>query len=282
MKILLCLASPDPHLRRMFGRSKGNAVPQDAGRRGYFQNRPATFVTTAWEPEEQPTADSFERYLIGKTKSIDATLLIIDASWVQIAKNVRDAVFIIPITSASAASNYQNFTQKTVAKSLRAFGQLLAKFERADDGKLLTLPLRNFDAPELRELARLCREENLDPDFSELVEAQLAGLRRRERPRRRSTYRTVYAVDDRQRFFQYGHERHARFPTGEPHRPYCEISGTFRFGKRIDEQRHYNVSETEGDITSISGDFWDCHERDPHEIKGRYLNMFANSYFTKQ
>jgi hypothetical protein len=43
--------------------------------------------------------------------------------------------------------------------------------------------------------------------------------------------------------------------------------------------RHYNVSETEGDRTTIEGEFLDCHNN-AHSVSGRtHLNMFSNDYF---
>ena len=165
------------------------------------------------------------------------------------------------------------------ARMLRAFGTVLDKFRRGDDGKLLTLPLRNFKAQELAEIARLCREVHSSGNFSDDVEKQLAGLRARVRPRRKSSYKTKYMVDDLERLFAYGPETHARFATGEPHKPSCEVAALFRFGVRLDESRHYNVSETEGDHTKIEGDFPDCHG-EVHPVRGKtHLNMFANDYF---
>ena len=87
-------------------------------------------------------------------------------------------------------------------------------------------------------------------------------------------------MDDRQRFFKYGHERHSRLATGENHQPYCELTGNLRFGWKIDSERHYNVSETEKDETSIEGTFADCHSSS-HDVKDRptHLNMFSNDFF---
>jgi hypothetical protein len=89
----------------------------------------------------------------------------------------------------------------------------------------------------------------------------------------------MYTIDDQFRFFVYGKETHARFGTGEPHKPYCELAGHFRFGQRIDALRHYNVSETEGDRTTIGGNFLDCHNTS-HDVSRRtHLNIFSNDYF---
>lgn len=281
MRVLVCLVTPEATLSRLVGTQPALLVPSEAARRGYLGNREARIVPVAWVPKEgDRTADAFDRFLLGRLDGIDAALLIVDEAWCHIVANVRDAAFVVPFVYVDSGRSTQNFLQQISTRSLRAFGQLLAKFDRADDGHLLSLPLRNFDAPELREIVRLCRDFNLSPTFSDDVETQLAKLRRRERPRKRSNYPRVYAVDDRDRFFHYGLERHSRFATGAPHRPFCSVTGQLRFGRVLDPDRHYNVSETEKDRTSISGDFLDCHGT-IHTVSGAvtHLNMFANDYF---
>jgi hypothetical protein len=179
-----------------------------------------------------------------------------------------------------ANESSMNFFHRIIGKLLRVFGSLVSKFKNGDDRQLLSLPLRNFHAPELAEIARLCRDKCFDPNFNNDLDRQLSVLRMRRRPRRRSSFNIMYTVDDRSRFFVYGKETHARLGTGEPHKPYCELAGSFRFGQRIDALRHYNVSETEGDRTTIEGGFLDCHNTS-HSVKGRtHLNMFSNDYFS--
>jgi hypothetical protein len=209
----------------------------------------------------------------------EACVVLIDEEWISIGRNIRDAAFIVTFDRQLAQDNPRNFFYRLIAKILRAFGQVLAKFENSDDAKLLTLPLRNFQAEELQEVARLCRNNYDTPTFSSDIDAQLAKLRKRVRPRKKSQYKRQYAVDDRHRFFDYGQERHAFFATGGNHRCSCEVSGKLRFGRRIDERRHYNVSQTEGDETVISGNFPDCHDHVHYVAKRTHLNMFANDYF---
>lgn len=280
MKVAVYLLTSNERLKRFAGTTKANAIPKDVGSRGFFKNHPARFTLHSWSPKpEDRSASGFERFLIGRLSTSDATIIFSDQECIKYAYHIRNAVFVVPFDSSKIGDNPQNFFHKISALGLKAFGQLLAKFDRADDGKLLTLPLKNFRAEELVELSRLCRDDVLKPDFSNAVEAQLSALRIRERPRRRSNYPNVYAVDDNNRFFIYGNEKHSRFATGDPHSTSCEICGHFRFGKRIDSLRHYNVSETEGDDTRVSGDFIDCHGTTHRVGQKKYLNMFPNDYF---
>lgn len=57
------------------------------------------------------------------------------------------------------------------------------------------------------------------------------------------------------------------------------MSGLFRFGRRIDAQRHYNVSETEGDDTHVTGDVANCHGVIRKAPTDTHLNMFCNDFY---
>ncbi len=277
MKVCICLASPDAKLSSYFSKNEHSSIPKDARNRGFFKSRPATFSAISWIPGDRINSDEFERFFVSRLSRFDAVAILVDEQWLHVTENIRSAAFVVRFDS-TIIGNMQNAIQSISAKSIKQLGQILAKFDRGDDSRLLTLPVKNFDGDDLRELVRICEEDNLNPEFARLVEDQLVLLRRRERPRRRSSYKHVYAVDDRLRFFRYGIERHSRFATGGKHRPFCEIKGSFRFGRKIDTERHYNVSETEGDRTAIQGDFTDCHGVH-HPVKDNYLNMFSNDYF---
>lgn len=282
MKIFVGLVAADERLRRHFGLGKEAIIPKDALNRGFFDGRGVRVLQSTYIPDGTPTATELERFVLSRAMESEACLLIVDADWLHLAADVRNSVFIVSFQNSSVGSSVQNFFHHTTAKALKALGQVMARFYKGEDGNLLMLPLRNFQAGELVEIARLCREENLQPNFGDLIEGQLVGLRRRLRPRRRTSFKTIYAVDDAKRFFVYGRERHARFATGGEHGVHCEIAAHLRFGTRLDAERHFNVSETEGDETSISGVFRDCHNAE-REVKTHprvtHLNMFANDYF---
>jgi hypothetical protein len=278
MKIFIGLVTPDEALRRSYGAGKERVVPTDSISRGYYGTRQPSIALGTYAPECAPSADDLEKLLLSKTRTNDTCLLLIDGEWEHFAVNVRNASFSV-VFNRNAISNLQNFFQQMIAKLLRAFSSVASKLDNCDDTQLLALPLRNFHAGELAEIARLCREDGLAPTFSNDLQQQLRILNKRRRPRRRTTFNTKYIVDDKIRFFEYGHELHSRVATGAPHRPYCELTGQFRFGKRINALRHYNVSETEGDDTTIQGEFLDCHN-DCHVVKARtHINMFSNDYF---
>lgn len=281
MKLFICLVTPSEKLRRHFGRGKSSILPKEAFNRGPFANQQAHTTVAAWTPVTPFSSADLERFLLLRGRDYDACVLVVDIVWQHYVQDIINAMFTVFFEAEAAVGNPHNFFSGIFARAFRNFGTVLAKFRRGDDRKLLALPLRNFSANELTEIARLCREVSLSRSgtFSDDVERQLSRLRTRVRPRRKSSYKTTYVVDDSERFFAYGPETHARFATGEPHKPSCEVAALFRFGVRLDERRHYNVSETEGDRTTIKGDFPDCHG-EVHAVRGEtHLNMFASDYF---
>jgi len=279
MKLFICLITPDVKLRCYFGLGKDGIIPAEAFNRGPLANQQVQSTVAAWTPRAPFSSEDLERFLLSRARDRDACILVVDLVWQHYVQDITNAAFIVTFDAAAASGNPQNFFFRISARMLRNFAQLFDKFRRGNDAKLLALPLRNFRANELSEIVRLCREAGLSNSLGDDVEQQLAGLRARVRPRQKATYKTTYAVDDLKRFFAYGLETHAQFATGEPHHAYCEMAGLFRFGVRLDARRHYNVSETEDDRTTIEGDFPDCHD-EIHAVTGKtHLNMFANDYF---
>lgn len=279
MKIYIGLLTEDRELRSSLGRLKDAAVPKDSSSKGYFASQVPSFSFGAWVPEPGVSQADCERFLLERTQDAKACILLVENRCLSYVENVRDATFSVVFERSQVDNNYKNFFHKTLGRALRFLGYLLCKTNDEAYCRLLALPLRNFHAAELGYLATLCRDNSSSGDFHSAVDQKLALLNKRLRPRRRTNHKQIYAVDDNQRFFVHGKEHHGRFATGEPHRPSCEMAGLFRFGCRIDELRHYNVSEGEGDTTGIEGEFVDCHGN-RHRVKSEsHLNMFANDYF---
>lgn len=279
MTLFIGLVTPDERLRAYFGKGKVGVIPPEALKRGAWQGREPNVTTLAWAPADDISSTALERFLLSKARDCTACVLLVDSDWAHLVKDVRTAVFVSTFEAAASAENPQNFFFGLLSRTLKGFGQVLAKFKNGDDAQLLTLPLRNFNAVELAEIATICGAGPAPVALSNEVDQRLALLRKRVRPRKKSKYKTLYAVDDDDKFFVYGKEKHSQFDTGTPHRPSCEMAALFRFGARLAERRHYNVSKTEGDLTSIAGSFPDCHGQ-LHPVKQRtHLNMFANDYF---
>ena len=236
----------------------------------------------AFAPVKGGTAEDLHRFFLREATEFDACLILVGNAYTACAEAIRTAAHVVSIDEQRFGGSLKNGFHAVLSKALKSLYRNREQFARHNDAQLLTLPLRNFAAPELVEIARLQSCESGKLILAESIERQMVRLRRRVRPRKRTAFNTRYAVDENNRFFSFGHERHGAAATDAPHLPSCTFAARFRFGIRIDEQRHFNVSETEGDITHVSGDFIDCHDQ-PHCVasgeKLTHLNMHANDYF---
>lgn len=279
MTLFIGLVTPDERLRAYFGKGKMGVIPPETLKRGPWLGREPSVTTLAWAPGDDISSTALERFLLSKARDCTACVLLVDTAWIHLVSDIRTAAFVSTFELPASAESPRNFFFGLLSRTLKGFGQLLAKFENGDDAQLLTLPLRNFKAGELAEIATICGAGPAPIALSNEVDRRLALLRKRVRPRKKSKYKTLYAVDDDDKFFVYGKEKHSQFATGTPHRPSCEMAALFRFGTRLTERRHYNVSKTEGDLTSIAGEFPDCHGQVQPVKQRTHLNMFANDYF---
>lgn len=273
MRLFIGVITDNADLRRFVGRSKDALVPED------FRTGPNAFVgsvaAAAWDPRSGSSSDLAE-FVLDQVQSADGVILLVSQPRISLIDTFAKASHVVRFADKDVGKSVQNFVQMRVAAGLRNFRRLAAMINRGDDGKLLQLPIRNFIAPELREIARLVVEQGADRELAGAVEAQMVRLRKRVRPRKRSDHKITYAVDDDAKLFRYGHERHGSFARGGQHNAACELQGDFRFGHRIDCERHYNVSTGEGDNTSIAGDFLNCHDEVETFASQSHLNMFAN------
>jgi hypothetical protein len=105
----------------------------------------------------------------------------------------------------------------------------------------------------------------------------LERFRQRQRPKRGSTYRETYLVDNRLLHFNFGKERHSKADSSRPpHAANCVSNAAFRFGRRYETDRHFNVSL---DNAKIGGEFCDCHDVTVTVSPQTHLNMFPNDFF---
>lgn len=277
------MITPDKDLQAQFGLLKEGLIPSGILKRGFYKERNASIISSTCTLTEKTSSADLDGFVLYKVKElkVDACLLLVDQRSVHLLSNIVNSVFFIVFERPTGTSP-QNFFHQNIAKLLKQFGVLASMMEDNSNAQLLSLPIRNFHASELREIALICGGACELADFNNALQQKLGSLRTRFRPRKKSTYAEKYLVDDKRRFFVFGKEKHARFATGSPHFAYCELAGIFRFGRRIDEFRHYNVSETEEDKTKIEGEFQDCHSQ-IHIVTSKthptHLNMFCNDYF---
>ena len=248
MNIFLLVVTSDVSLREFVGTQKQRAFPKEA-------------------------------FVASRVGDSDSLLILIDQEKAKLAQDIRTAALVCEIDNTHAAKHYQNFLHDRLGKLAKVIDYLARHFHSGSDSPLLSLPLRNFKCSALDELNRQMASDPSNLQVLNCVDTSLKGLRRRVRPRKKTNFKTKYAVDDQKRFFVFGKERHSLPDTGAPHRDFCNLTALFRFGCRIDHTRHYNVSEGEGDKTTISGEFQDCHG-EKHKVTSKtHINMFSNDFF---
>lgn len=280
--ISIGLVSSNDELIKLFGLLK-NSLFSGPLASGYFKNRGISPETITYTYNPNRIKKDFELFVKDKINGRDAFLLLVDRDQEGLVSGLRDSAFChIFNCDFSCSRNTKNFLYQSTAIIIKKFGIILQKMEEATSANLINLPLKNFEGEELRELVDICRNGCGIQDFSEQLDSRINLLKRRRRPIPRpgkSKEKDIKIEDDNSYYFEYGYERHARFETGSPHLTSCYISGHYRFGKKIDESKHYNV--TKKDSNSVSGNFLDCHggkcEINSSENVS-HINMFSNDF----
>lgn len=278
MRIFIGVLSPHESVRTFVGKSKGGIVPPELlDPRRFGGRKPLVQVSTFVPAAASPTPTEVEAFMLRQAADKDAAFILYDEAYRGLIKNLRSSCFCAEVSLDPHHPKMQNVFRSASTKAIKGWSQIFQRFAEAKDAKVLSLPLRNFHAPELLELANAVR--GVSSELGNDIQSGLSQLKKRLRPRRKSRSKTLYLVDDSKRFFVFGHERHSIPETGGDHLPSCALNAQFRFGCRIDGERHYNVSETEGDNTVIKGIFRNCHDVEKDETRPTHLNMFSNDMY---
>lgn len=175
----------------------------------------------------------------------------------------------------------KNHLAEQVTKILKNFRYMNGLFSSGDDIELLRLPFLNFNSEFLINLPNIIREKSSKEEFQEEFNLCLSSIRKTHRkPKRRSGNKKKFFLDDVHKYFDLGDERHAHHETGQPHDNYCNLKAHLRFGFKLDERQHFNVSYDSDNTARINGRYLNCHEEDI-SFKGRvHLNIFTNDFIT--
>ncbi|MDR5762664.1 hypothetical protein [Caballeronia sp. LZ035] len=280
MKVLICLISSQKDINETVRRQREKLVPQDLFRGRSGPDFPIHFKLSVFDPSTPSL--SFDKYLLSLIKGMEAIILLVERKHVHHVQHVSRAIFAAVFdTPDEKLRNFKNFFGSYFSPLFRNFFALRAMMRDAEKEQALMLPLRNFKAEELAEIIRLVSEESRSTAFAGDLEIRLSRLIKRRCKRARSAYPTKYFIDDKQMHFAYGNEHHALFDAAPPHTAACHVNGIFRFGRKIDKSRHFNVSFGDSDETTISGDFPDCHggiKTIPATARRSHANMFANDF----
>ena len=237
----------------------------------------AEFEFSVYDPDTagRPLA----QYLL-EDKKDQVIVLLLDTSLGDFADDVTSACFVADVEFTShPKTNYKNYFASKLSRLMKNLADFIGIIDDGANEQVMLLPLRNFNAQQLRDLREVCRHETISPEFVNMVASLVEALKNRRRLHRKSNYPNLYIADDDEKLFQYGLERHAQLATGTPHTSACTLIGNFRFGKRIATNRHYNMTKEFGRGTQIAGEFADCHNQ-VHVVAFRsHMNIFSNDYW---
>jgi hypothetical protein len=276
VRIHLCLVSSDPGANELVRKERRALIPKSLRDHQRMREIGADFSASVYDPAtaNRPLA----QYLMDCTED-QLIVLLLDTSLGDFANEVACACFTANVEFAThPKTNYKNYFAGKLSRLLRNLTNFVAIIGAGDNEQVMLLPFRNFNAQQLRDLRDVCRNETLSPEFANRVTRLVEALKNRRRPHRKSNDPRPHYVDDDEKLFQYGLERHAQPATGTPHTQVCTLTGNFRFGKRIVTNRHYNVTKESRQGTQIAGEFADCHDEVHLVAPTTHLNMFSNDY----
>jgi len=281
MNILLIVASQQRSLIDFAGKErKGAIIPPDSLRRGYLGRFEWNTQVNSIDISDMRGPDDLHAFVRERSDSARISILLIDEERFDLTHGIRNAIICCPIRADIEEKKFQNYFAGTISKILKSINYIAPLIEDASDRILLSLPLRNFSSQEIVSMQETVSNRFPHQDFTADIDAALKGLRKKLKPRKRSRFQHhIYVVDDKGRHFIYGKEKHSRPESGGDHKSCCTLTSMFRFGFRIDTERHYNVSEGDGDETTISGEFPNCHDEMISVKNKTHLNMFSNDYF---
>ncbi|KGR93961.1 hypothetical protein [Burkholderia sp. ABCPW 111] len=277
MRIAICLASGDAGAAALFRKEQTSLIPKSLCDHERVKALAPVFSASVYDPST--AGRSLEDYLIQVGQTADVIVLLVDVATPDLGCHIKSACFVADVEFAShPKTNYKNYFAGKFARLLKNLASLLAVMQDGAREQIVLLPFRTFNAKELMELRRICTKETLSPDFEGRLEQCIESLRRRRRPRKGAGPKDQHYVDDNDKLFQYGLEHHARVATGSPHTSVCVLTGSFRFGRKIATDRHYNVTKENGDRTEIAGTFVGCHDDQYVVQPTSHLNIFSNDY----
>lgn len=273
MRFLLFFIAESPKARSEF-LNKKSLIEQIIRTR--FKVRDISVLLLAVSPYEKSLLEFVQKMILDSNEEVDHILVLIESEHLVTLETIRNAVFIGAIDDFGYRTNVWTGLADYLTKLLKNYKLFFDLISAQINYEVLALPIRNFRADEFGELLTTFKNKTLDREFFNSLSKSLGAMRRRRQPKRRSSYPDKYYMDIRQLYFQYGKELHSKYATGEGHLLSCQINGLYRFGYRLEQGRHYNVSTGDGNkrvmmnLTLIN-----CHD-EKVKVKNRdHVNMFS-------
>lgn len=273
MKLRVLVLSGCRDLRDFAGRKKLGLIPEDIRNRAYFNGRNVDLQ--AMHLRDSGDAAAVESVVHELVESLDGILILCETRLVESVGHLAASCFFCCFDEIDSPGQFGNLLGRALSRSMKNFEAFSRRFDDHKFQKIFILPSSNFSCPEFRDLKQSFSAGAIGVGFPERLEEALKAMRKRQRPKIQRSEASVYFVDDRDLFFEYGKERHARFSTGVPHGLLCAINGHFRFGRRFDTLRHFNVSREGKALTHA---FTDCHGGLHAVVDKTHANVFPNDF----
>lgn len=276
MRIHICLVSSDPGANELVRRERIALIPKTLRDHVRMKDIGAEFAMSVYDPTT--AGRSLPQYIL-EDKASQFFVLMVDRSVQNLVEKIASGCFVADVEfNTHPKTNYKNYLAGILSRLLKNLAAFHSVISDGANEQVMLLPFRSFNAQQLRDLRDVCRTESLLPEFYNSVVSLVEALKGRRRPHRRSGFPENHIVDDDEKMFRYGHEKHAQIATGTPHTHICALLGYFRFGWRIAPNRHFNVMKELGRGTQIEGSFFDCHD-DLYVVQPTsHLNIFSNDY----
>jgi hypothetical protein len=278
MPLLLLFVTAHDAVIETIAQRRDTLIPERLRRHSFAELRGETVILSAFKVGQATAVTDLLEHLdrIGLQGST-GVILMTDDRLPGLVQFLGDMFSVNRFTPPGFGQHVGNFVSAIIAKALRAFRHYMTRFDDRKYQTALRVPLRNFEAPEVRDLRQTCWDMVGRANFGAELDGVLARMRARQRPKKASTSPETYLVDDNGKHFRLGPEIHARAESAiPPHNACCILANAFRFGRAFQGTEHFNVSRDRN--APMAGDYSDCHGQ-LRPGGGQHLNMFSNDFF---
>lgn len=279
MSLLVVFVANDAAVINLIAARRETLIPNDVRERGFAAMGGEEIILSAYQVNNGSTLEQLFDHIDARISNATTGVMILaDQSLPGIVNYLGDIFIVNTFQPPAFGKNLPNALVSVLTRSLRCYKYLKTRFNDSKYHQILRLPLRNFLSPEIYRLRTLCHDMISNQNFGRSLDESLGKLRDLRRPKQLSSHPVHYLVDDDNKHFQLGHEFHARADTScPPHNVRCVYGNMFRFGRRFDGTRHFNVSHDRGAV--MAGNYPDCHDNLRPGLDASHLNMFSNDFF---
>lgn len=279
MKIKVVIVSSDSRVVDYFEKRSEAAIPQtlrSSPRRN--SKNVYDFSISVFDPRK---GDSLIDFVASTSERYDGVVCLVESSDYKLVSECGNSLFVCYFSLSFQIRSVQNYFSHVLNNFLRKFIFYLEEFVNGRNKQVFLLPVNSFQSPELKQFNAFMREEVNCADFKRRIQIFLSHMSSRKTPKRKEQNpKYKYFRDDCRYFFQYGHEEHSIAEDGSDHLTSCKLEKFFKFGARIGDNRHYNLSK-EKNTSQVCDIFFSCHGKAKIKYGPRsHLNVFPNGFIT--